>query len=80
MNADAAKKIADRYIERGGYKPGERREQLADDVLTLFSYLGWTPDSEYWGGVRADEAFKAACRVLAFDAVEMRKIIRGEGK
>ena len=70
--------IADRYIEPGGYLPGERRERATDDLLCVASFIGWHDDNHMRGGYRADEAFRALCRLLNVQSVGLRKIVRGE--
>lgn len=72
------KRVADKYIERGGYMPGERRENVAGDILALLSFIEWHEPDDMWGGYRAREAFDAACRLLMLEAVEMRKIVKGK--
>ncbi|MBY0561446.1 hypothetical protein [Hyphomicrobium sp.] len=69
------KHIADKYIERGGYKAGERKDQLSGDILAVIKFIGWHDRDFVMGGYRADEAFKAFCRVLALDPIQMRKIV-----
>jgi hypothetical protein len=73
-----AKRIANKYVEPGGYVRGERDKAVAGDLLAFLSFIAWHDDSHMQGGYRAREAFLAACRVLALDPVEMRRIVRGE--
>lgn len=73
-----ARRVADRYIERGGYLPGEREQQWPDDLLCVASFIAWHDDNALWGGYRADDAFRSLCRLLNLSSVELRNIIRGE--
>lgn len=72
------KQRADRYVERGGYVRGERRDRVADDILAVALFIGWHDPDDIMGGERADEAFAAFCRVVNLEQVELRKIIRGD--
>ena len=74
----AIKKKADRYIERGGYLPGERRERFPADLLVVASFLAYCDPKEIMGGETAGDAFLALCRILNFDPVELRKVVKGE--
>ena len=76
--ATKATRTANKYVEPGGYIHGERDKALAGDLLTFLSFIAWHDDNHMQGGYRANEAFLAACRVLALDPVEMRKVVRGE--
>lgn len=71
-------RIADRYIEPGGYLPGERQERTPDDLLCVAIFIGWHDDKHVMGGVRAEEAFRAFCRLINVPSVALRKIVRGE--
>jgi hypothetical protein len=71
-------RLADKYIERGGYMPGERRERHVEDLLAVLSFVGWHEPGHLQGGVRAGEAFLALCRLLNLEPAAMRKIIRGQ--
>lgn len=73
-----AKRTADKYVERGGYAPGTRRERVPDDVLVVASFIGWHDDDHLQGGERAGEAFQAFCRLLNLEPHVIRKIVRGE--
>lgn len=72
------KAIADRYIERGGYLPGERGKEFSADLLCVASFIAWHDDRHLSGGYRAEDAFRSLCRILNLSSVEMRKVIRGE--
>lgn len=71
-------KIANKYIEPGGYMPGERKVRSADDILTVSCFIGWHEDGDLMGGYRAKEAFAAFCRLMNFPQHELRKIVRGD--
>lgn len=73
-----AKRRADRYIERGGYAPGERSEKWASDLLDVLRFIAWHDDKHLRGGVTARAAFGALCRLLNLEAHEMRRIVRGD--
>lgn len=46
------------------------------DVLVLMGFLLWHEPDDIWGGVRAGEAFEAACRIVEVDPQKMKSIIR----
>lgn len=73
-----AKRLADKYIERGGYALDERSEKWVDDLRDVLSFIVWHDDNDLRGGVRAADAFRSACRLLNLEPHEMRRIIRGE--
>lgn len=72
-------KIADRYISKGGRLPGYDRSAFLEDLFTASSFLAWAEDDRaFYAGHTAAEAFKAMCRMLDIDSVELRKIAKGE--
>lgn len=73
-----AKRTADKYIERGGYVRGERKDRWSEDLRDVLSFIVWHEDGHMRGGVTAGEAFLAACRLLNLEAHEMRRILRDE--
>jgi len=71
-----AKRTADKYVERGGYLPGDRQgERLPHDMVTVASYLAWHHPDHIMGGVSAGEAYIAFCRLANLDPVGLRKIV-----
>lgn len=73
-----AKAKADKYVERGGYIRGERRSGVPDDLLAAASFIAWHDDNRMHGGVTAKDAFQSFCRLLNFDPIQLRKIVRGQ--
>jgi hypothetical protein len=75
-----AKRIADKYISRGGavHRQYDRKAQV-DDLIVLGCFVGWRDPHEWSGGYRADDAWAAMCRLLDMDPVAFRKGILGEG-
>jgi hypothetical protein len=75
-----AKRIADKYISRGGavHRQYDRKAQI-DDLIVLGCFVGFQDPHEWSGGYRADDAWAAMCRLLDMDPVAFRKGILGEG-
>ncbi|MDB6177912.1 hypothetical protein PAF17_10410 [Paracoccus sp. Z330] len=72
-------RIADRYISKGGRLPGYDRSAFVDDLITAATFLAWAEDDRaFYAGHTAAEAFKAMCRMLDMDLVQLRKIAMGE--
>lgn len=70
---------ADRYISKGGRLPGYDRTAFADDLNTVATFLVWAEDGRaFYAGHTASDAFKAMCRMMDFDSVQLRKIVKGE--
>ena len=73
-----SRETADKYIERGGYVHGERKDRVAEDLLCLGSFIAFHEDNHFMGGYRARDAWASMCRLLDLHPVEIRKIIRPE--
>lgn len=73
-----AKSIADQHITRGGRTAAYDRAAATDDLLDLMSFLVWAEsDAACFGMVDAGKAYRAACRLLDVDVIELRKIVLG---
>lgn len=72
-----AKRIADRYISRGGGSPEPSREEDVADILAVAGYLCWKDARDMSGGHKAGEAYDAFCRLLNVDRAELRRIVTG---
>lgn len=71
--------IPDRYISKGGRLPGYDRTAFVDDLNTVATFLVWAEDDRaFYAGHKASDAFKAMCRLMDFDSVQLRKIAKGE--
>jgi len=71
--------VADRYIARGGGSPSPTGHDIASDLVDLSSFLLWHEEGDPYGGIRAEDAFLAMCRLLNVEPHKIRKIIRPDG-
>ena len=72
----AAQQAADKYIERGGYVHGERKDRLVEDLLCLGNFVAFHDDKDLHGMVLPREAWAAMCRLLDLHPIDFRRIIR----
>ena len=70
--------VADSYISPSGRTPAYDRAAFTNDLLTASLFLTWAEDGGgYYGGVSANDAFRAVCRMLDVDPIALRKIATG---
>lgn len=70
--------IADRYISKGGRTPDYDKTAYTNDLMTISGFLAWAEqDGAYFGGHEAKDAFKAMCRMMDMDIIELRNIMLG---
>jgi len=73
-----AKRIADQFISRSGRTPAYDRDAYVSDLVDLSSFLAWAEeDGAFFAGVEAKDAFRAMCRLLDVDVIELRKTALG---
>lgn len=72
--------VASRYISKGGRTADYDRNAYTEDLMDVAGFLAWAEDDgAFYGMVKADDAFKAMCRLLDVDSVRLRKVMKGEG-
>jgi hypothetical protein len=73
-------KIADKLISPSGRLPPYSRDNVVEDTMTTAGFLVWAEsEGEYFGGVRASDAFQAFCRLTDIDPIKLRKAMLGKG-
>lgn len=71
--------VADRYIRPSGRMAGYDRAAFIDDLCTAANFLAWCEHEQVMmGGVQAGDAFRAVCRMLDVEPIQLRKIALGE--
>lgn len=82
MSAEAAKRIADRYIGRDGSEPAPAAHppgSLGDRISALSkvaAFIAHHDPDDMWGGHRASEAMDALDDLMGFPRGKLRAAVR----
>lgn len=68
---------ASRYISEGGRTADYGKDQYAEDLLCVASFLVWA-EGEYFAGYTGADAYQAFMRLIDRDPIMLRKIVKGE--